>query len=150
MVIDYSKRVKPNDYSMTLNTDNKEVFNDVERLICVFMARKTIGSFSDGYHTFDSLYHQRAILFATLVNTYTDRAWKSKKHHDGEDCFGGGWFIVGIDTPNGQYTYHYEMGYWSLFNCVELETAPEWDFHTDKDVGRLMSLVTAEESFSNG
>lgn len=51
-------------------------------------------------------YHQRLILFATLVNAFSHLAWKSHKHHDGEFPFGGGWFIVGINTLEGQYTYH--------------------------------------------
>lgn len=102
---------------------------------------KDIGELSDGFHTFDSLYHQRLILFAVLVNTYPEKSWKAKKHEDGEDCFGGGWFIVGIDTPEGSYTYHYELKDWDLFQCRELEKAPSWDGHTDKDVERLLSLV---------
>lgn len=70
-----------------------------------------IGEFSDGFHTFNTLYHQRAVLFATLVNTYSSHSWKSYRHEDGQICFGGGWFIVGIDTPKGSYTYHYENKY---------------------------------------
>lgn len=99
-----------------------------------------IGEVSDGFHTFDSLYHQRLILFATLVNTFSSMAWKSHKHSDGEAPFGGGWFIVGITTPKGSYTYHYEDKDWNLFRCQEVEKAPEWDGHTDKDVERLLSL----------
>ena len=100
-----------------------------------------IGEVSDGFHTFDSLYRQRLILFASLVNTFPDLAWKSHKHSDGEAPFGGGWFIVGIDTPKGSYTYHYEDKDWDLFRCREVEKAPEWDGHTDKDVERLLSLT---------
>ncbi|MBO7079578.1 MAG: hypothetical protein J6W64_07205 [Bacilli bacterium] len=81
----------------------------------------TKGELSDGYHTFNDLYYQRCILFATIVNTYSKLAWKSHRHEDGELCFGGGWFIVGIDTPDGSYTYHYENKYWDLFDCKELE-----------------------------
>ncbi len=103
-----------------------------------------IGEVSDGYHTFNSLYYQRMILFATIVNTYPDKAWKSHRHNDGEIPFGGGWFIVGIETPSGPYTYHYEDSEWGLFQCKELERAPEWDGHTDKDVERLLSLIVHE------
>lgn len=103
-----------------------------------------IGEVSDGFHTFNSLYHQRLILFAALCNTFKDVSWKSKKHSDGEVPFGGGWFVVGIDTPEGQYTYHYELKDWDLFKCKELEKAPEWDGHTDQDVERLLSLSKGE------
>lgn len=108
-----------------------------------------IGEVSDGFHTFNSLYHQRLILFATLVNAFPTLSWKSRKHHDGEVPFGGGWFIVGIDTPAGQYTYHYEDKDWDIFQCPEVETAPEWDGHTDKDVERLLSLNTKCASEGN-
>ena len=97
---------------------------------------------SDGYHTFGSLYEQRCILFAALVGAYRDRAWKSRFHSDGEPCFGGGWFIVGINTPQGQYTYHYHEDDWYLFDCEEVERAPEWDGHTAENVTRLLSLQT--------
>lgn len=99
-----------------------------------------IGEISDGYHTFNSLYHQRLILFAALVNAYPDISWKTTRHDDGEECFGGGWFLVGIDTPEGSYTYHYKIEDWDLFKCKELYQAPYWDGHTEKDVERLLSL----------
>lgn len=99
-----------------------------------------IGEVSDGFHTFNSLYHQRMILSSVLVNAFPALSWKSRKHHDGKYPFGGGWFIVGINTPDGQYTYHYEEKYWNMFLCKEVEVAPEWDGHTDKDVERLLSL----------
>ena len=98
------------------------------------------GTLSDGYHTFNELYEQRMYLFATIVNQNKDKSWKSFKHEDGKLCFDGGWFVVGIDTPKGSYTYHYENKYWNLFDCLELEVAKHWDGHTDKDVSRLLSL----------
>ena len=100
-----------------------------------------IGDLSDGYHTFNGLYEQRAILFAALVKAYKDKSWKSHRHEDGEPCFGGGWFIVGIDTPKGSYTYHYEDKHWDMFDCMELEKGKHWDGHTEKDAkDRLLSL----------
>lgn len=99
-----------------------------------------IGDLSDGYHTFNGLYYQRMILFAALVKAYRDNAWKSHRHENGELCFGGGWFIVGIDTPNGSYTYHYEDKDWDLFDCEELPVAKRWDGHSEEDVTRLLSL----------
>ena len=101
-----------------------------------------MGEVSDGYHTFNQLYHQRAVLFATIVNLNKDKAWKSFKHSDGNYCFdsNGEWFIVGVDTPKGSYTYHYSKEYWDMFDCEELECGKEWDGHTEKDVTRLLSL----------
>lgn len=100
-----------------------------------------IGDLSDGYHTFNGLYEQRMILFAALVKAYKGKAWKSYRHEDGEYCFGGGWFIVGVDTPEGSYTYHYENKYWDMFDCVDLPRGKHWDGHTEADAEtRLMSL----------
>ena len=105
-----------------------------------------IGDLSDGYHTFNGLYEQRMILFAALVKAYRDKAWKSYRHEDGEYCFGGGWFIVGIDTPEGSYTYHYENQYWDMFDCEDLPRAKHWDGHTEEDAEtRLMSLEPRRE-----
>lgn len=108
-----------------------------------------IGEISDGYHTFNQLYHQRAILFATIVNQNTDRAWKSYKHSDGKYCFdsNGEWFIVGVDTPEGSYTYHYSKEYWNYFKCKELDCGKEWDGHTEEDVTRLLSLQAHREAW---
>ena len=101
---------------------------------------KDIGEVSDGYHTFNSLYNQRLCLWAALVKAYKDKAWKTRCHHDGEPCFGGDWFLVGITTPAGDYTYHYELKDWDLFDCKVIDKAPVFDGHTDKDVTRLLSL----------
>ena len=100
----------------------------------------SIEDINDGYHTFNSLYNQRLYLFAALVKAYKELAWKTTYHEDGEQCFGGDWFLVGIDTPEGSYTYHYELKYWDLFDCIEISKAKPFDGHTDKDVNRLMSL----------
>lgn len=106
----------------------------------VYVGERDIGDFSDGYHTFNDLYTQRMMLSASLFNAYSNLAWKSYRHEDGTLCFGGGWFIVGIDTPQGSYTYHYKNEFWDLFHVPVLEVAKNWDGHTDKDVGRLLSL----------
>lgn len=92
------------------------------------------GEASDGYHTFNELYDFRREYNAALVNTGVWKAHKSHRHHDGELCFGGGWFIVMIETPFGQISNHYEDKYWDEFHCEEKETADEWDGHTEKDV----------------
>ena len=94
---------------------------------------------SDGYHTFGQLYYQRCVLFATICNQNKDISWKSKKHAD--DSMYENYFIVGIETPKGNYTYHYEMKYWNLFKVNELENAPEWDGHTEEDVLERLSSI---------
>jgi hypothetical protein len=99
-----------------------------------------IGDLSDGYHTFNELYHHRAILFSVICNTFSDKAWKSKLHDTG-DMYDG-MFIVGIETPEGQATYHYDINpYWDMFKVKELAKAPAWDGHTPEDaINRIASL----------
>lgn len=102
------------------------------------------GETSDGYHTFNELYHHRAVLFSVIVATFGERAWKSKLHADG--TMYDGMFIVGIETPDGQATYHYDIDpYWNLFRCTELGRAPEWDGHTPNQaierIGKLADLI---------
>lgn len=99
-----------------------------------------LGEISDGYHTFNGLYYQRMILTAALVKAHPEVSWKSHYHEDGTLPFGGGWFIVGFTTPQGEYTYHYQDNYWSLFECEELPVGKHWDGHTEDDVTRLLSL----------
>ena len=98
---------------------------------------------SDGYHTFADLYEQRLILSAALAKN-NPNAWKSKRHEDGSVPFGGGWFIMGFDTDEGCYTYHYELKDWDLFQCEELDKGKPWDGHTSKDVRRLLSIPAAD------
>ena len=96
---------------------------------------------SDGYHTFDELYYHRCLLFSVICNKFKDKSWKSKLHYDGEIPFDDpDMFIVGIDTPEGSYTYHYHMKYWDMFKCKELEKGKKWDGHEPKDIIRLLSL----------
>lgn len=106
------------------------------------------GETFDGYHTFNELYHHRALLFSVVVRNYPELCWKSKKHHAG-DMYEG-MFIVGINTPDGQASYHYDIDpYWDMFECDELEFAPEWDGHTPSQaierIGKLMRHEQEQE-----
>lgn len=95
-------------------------------------ANGSAGDLSDGYHTFNELYHHRAVLFSMICNLNKDKAWKSLKHFDGSMY--DGMFIVGIESPYGQITYHYDIKpYWEMFNIGEVENAPEWDGSTPQD-----------------
>ncbi|MDK1672744.1 hypothetical protein QOK74_07615 [Staphylococcus saprophyticus] len=94
---------------------------------------------SDGSHTFEELYHHRAILFSIICNTYKNQSWKSWKHDDGtmfED-----YFVVGVTTEQGEYSYHYHKDYWKYFKVKELSYAPVWDGHKPSDIERLFTLL---------
>lgn len=99
-----------------------------------------LGGISDGYHTFDELYHHRAMLFSVICNTHKGIAWKSLYHHDG--TMYDGMFIVGINTPDGQATYHYDVEpYWNIFDVPVYDKAPEWDGHSPDDaIHRILLL----------
>jgi len=101
---------------------------------------------SDGYHTFKELYEFRKIYNATLFNEWHEQGkyyvHKSTKHSDGEDCFGGGWFIVVATLPTGDISNHYEMKDWDLFVCETREVAKEWDGHSSLDVLQRLQALT--------
>ena len=109
------------------------------------------GDTSDGYHTFNELYEFRKAYNAALFNEWAASnkysVHKSKRHFDGEDCFGGGWFIVVAQLPDGQISNHYEMKDWDKFLLPETDKAMfEYDNHTGADVlQRLFSLRQAIE-----
>ncbi len=108
---------------------------------------------SDGYHTFKELYDFRKAYNVALFNEWGSQiveekklggaivksikynVHKSWKHHDGELCFGGGWFIVVAFLPTGQISNHYKAEDWDLFQIPETKKALfEFDGHTGQDV----------------
>lgn len=61
------------------------------------------------------------------------------KHDDG--TMYDGMFIAGIETPEGQYTYHCEEEYLYMFAYTpEVDKAPPYDGHQPKDYPRLLGL----------
>lgn len=127
-----------------------EVIKKTPTVKAIEIPESGIGDLSDGYHTFNELYHHRAVLFSVICNMMPDKAWKSKLHDTG-DMYEG-MFIVGIDTPQGQATYHYDINpYWDMFKVKELEKAPEWDGHTPAQaIERIGALGTDMAPVVNG
>lgn len=110
------------------------------------------GELSDGYHTHNELYEYRL-----LYNAHAARGWlaagypvsRSKRHDDGEECFGGGWFVVAATLTTGQVSNHYHLDDWGLFDGIpELETAPMWDGHTPAEAAERLraALGLGEEA----
>ena len=111
------------------------------------LQEQDMGEVSDGYHTFNELYYYRMLYNAAFFNLLP-REWvhKSKRHHTGEECFGGGWFIVIANLPTGQISNHYELKDWDLFKVPEKEFADEWDGHTPQEAAeRLHGYLTLQE-----
>ena len=113
-----------------------EKFDKIQKELLTLQSK---GSLSDGYHTYNELYEHRMILFSIICNQNSNISWKSKLHEDG--TMYENYFIVGIKTPEGQYTYHYHMDYWDKFEVLELEKAPKWDGHKPSDITRLYSIL---------
>jgi hypothetical protein len=117
----------------------EEIVNDNGKIEITFPSTEIDSQkVSDGLHTFGELYYHRLILFSIICNQNKNNSWKSKFHNDG--TMYEGYFIVGIDTKNGQYTYHYKLEYWNLFEVKILEKAPDYDGHKPEDITRLLSL----------
>lgn len=125
-VIDFDEAEVEVDLSNGTGDTSVYSFNEVELIV------------SDGYHTFDELYYHRMMLFAVICKAHKERAWKSWQHHDGTMYYD--YFIVGITTEQGDYTYHYHKDHWNKFDVRELERAPEWDGHKPDDIDRLLTL----------
>lgn len=132
-------------FFINIKDDNKLVLGDIKDALKNFEMSfdvtkiEKMGDMSDGYHSFNELYYHRMMLFSVICNTYKDIAWKSWKHDDG--TMFDDYFIVGIDTEEGQYSYHYHKDNWDMFNVKELEYAPEWDGHKPSDITRLLNLL---------
>lgn len=96
-----------------------------------------------GYHSFEQLYNHRTLLFAFICNEYKNRAWKTWKHDDYSVSVG--FFIAGIETPEGIFSYHCHEDYWDLFEVKEIEKVEYWDGHSSKDIDRLFSIIGKQE-----
>lgn len=161
MYADGSAKVMFKDHDIEVRTDPKSIIHllkdlmiphnisnsdEVIEIVKVALELKdikdhNIGEFSDGYHTFNELYHHRAVLFATICNNHPELSWKSRQHDDPEFPMYEGMFIVGIETPEGQATYHYDINLWDIFKVKELDRAPKYDGHTPSDAIHRIGLL---------
>jgi hypothetical protein len=108
----------------------------------------TAGDASDGYHTHNELYAYRMVYNAALFNEWarTSRhpVVKSRKHSDGEPCFGGGWFIVVATLPAGQVSNHYEAEHWDMFQVPAVDLPPTFDGHTPAEALERLRATLAQ------
>lgn len=128
------------------------------------LLRTNVGQVSDGSHSFNELYDHRCVLFLCLMCFIAENGaqeygvtdvWWSEKHAAG-DMFEG-YVIVGIETAEGQCTYHIKDNpYGEILRQVlsssatmirHLDHAPEWDGHDSNDVlARLSSAFLGNQS----
>ena len=130
------------DYAAGFEQSLREVKNFIDSL----QQEQDMGEVSDGYHTFNELYYYRMLYNAAFFNLLP-KEWvhKSKRHHTGEECFGGGWFIVMANLPTGQVSNHYELKDWDLFKVPEKEFADEWDGHTPQEAAERIHKYLQQE-----
>lgn len=104
------------------------------------------GEVTDRYHTFDELYAHRSALFVALMMSHPGISWMADKHDDGTTI--EGFFIVGMNLPTGQVTYHLKRDPW--FDIIKkgaslithVTQAPRWDGHTsDEVIERLLGWM---------
>lgn len=114
---------------------------NTKRVNSLLVPKSGIGDVTDGYHTFNDLYHHRTMLFRVICGVFPKLAWKTLKHEDGSMY--PNMFLVGISTPKGDATYHCDLDpYWNLFDVVELPRGPKFDGHTpEMALKRLQSLI---------
>ena len=126
---------------------NEATATDVDKALELYEKMKNNSKeVSDGYHTFGELYHHRAILFATICNQNPNIAWKSKQHDDPNLPMYDGMFICGIETPEGNATYHYDIDpYWNMFHVKELERPPKYDGHTPSQAIERIKHLTVKD-----
>jgi hypothetical protein len=102
---------------------------------------KGTDNISDGFHTFGELYDQRRALTAALVKSNPEISWRSLEHHPDDKPMFEGYFIVGMDLPTGQISYHYNLSHWDDFHGIVIfKHAPKYDGHTPElTVERLLA-----------
>jgi len=107
----------------------------------------SMGSLSDGYHTFDELYDHRNLLFINLCIE------KMREYSQGEEWVDNctwwkfdpntkGWFILTLEKEKGrQISYHIQEKYLPLVKAAKIPNKEiAFDGHNSKDV-----LVRLEE-----
>jgi hypothetical protein len=139
------RRIGGKDATMTTSEVCKKLDHIIE-FARSLQQEQDIGEISDGYHTFNELYYYRMLYNAAFFNLLPkDWVHKSKRHHTGEECFGGGWFIVMANLPTGQVSNHYELKDWDLFKVPEKEFADEWDGHTPQEAAERIHKYLQQE-----
>ncbi len=135
-------------YSGVESIHKTKLSEDVRKWINCFLKNTpdSVGSISDGNHSFNQLYSFRLLYNAALFNEWAKlkkySVQKSYFHNDGSRL-GPDWFVVFAELPTGQITNHYEIKYWNLFKIPSVSKLQKpFDGHSAKDVEqRLTSFL---------
>lgn len=107
------------------------------------MTATNMNNVSDGYHTFGELYEHRNLLFLNLAVANPGIAFKTWLNHKKEAW--KGWFILGINTEEGEITYHLPEEYWIAAEVREIEYNSGYDGHTSNDVCDRLSRFAVRQ-----
>ena len=121
-----------------------EIFTK-ERMDNLTIPLHDVGGVSDGYHTFNELYAHRVALFALVLQLLPEMAWRSEYHSDGTRF--DGWFVAGLNTLQGQITYHVPMEQWNKpewKGVITLSRGPKWGGHSSDDVLTRVAELTIQ------
>lgn len=115
------------------DTETDEVLYSISSII------DKLNSLNDDFHTIQELYEFRLLFNALLFNKWYEddvfEVYKSKRHHDGELCFEGDFFIVIGLLPDGQISNHYPIEFWDFFKIPSYDKVKDvFDGHSSKDV----------------
>ena len=89
------------------------------------------------------LYDARVRLFIELVRVASDAGMEcgwSRKHNDGELCFGGGWVIGWVAMPNGKQARYHMEDTRPLPPMLEKEIGSPWN-GKEETLDALLSLA---------
>ena len=123
-----------------MNKLEQEYNNEIDELSKEW--RIDTDNISDWYHTFWELYKHRIHLFIALCKSLNRNysIIKSKKHFDWSEY--EWWFIVQLETPVWQISYHLPNEYWDKCDFIQtVDRANEWDWHTSDDVLERLLLI---------
>lgn len=146
---------------------------DLNALILTLKHNKVITpkNISDEWHTFGDLYEHRMILTIALCNAINKLnryiidgsnesfgednnpveldvwCYKSKRHNDNDNnpMFEGS-FIVVIESPYGQISYHYDLKEWDKFDIQEVYEPEPYDGHNSNDVLERLPKIFIHKS----
>ena len=140
----FVKKEYPYDWWFVFDNEQEYVesmnipFPDMDNL-APMSEKQVVNLLNEYYFINQELYDFRLTYNALLFNNWNKydeyEVYKSKKHHDGELCIDGEYFIVVAILPSGQVTNHYHIKDWDLFKIpVYDKVKDEFDGHTSKDV----------------
>lgn len=136
----------------TQKETSEDIISPTEQIEKLMVELKSTDHISDWYHTFGELYKHRIHLFMALCRMIAQWRWiseewygkykiiKSKLHYDWSEF--EWWFIVQLETPYWQISYHLPNVFRDTCDEIEeQERANERDGHTSDDVlDRLLKL----------